>query len=181
MILGSGEEFTLRPALATPASHRHAKVAGLDRRCKSIGGPSPTLPDNGKSTSLLFPTCILHPTWAIPTFGCGPTSHFIIWFSRSAWHIGDFDLRITWGFTEGIDLVFTIAGLVCFYILRRHGPSLPAIRRRVTPPQNLILRSYPRYNWLQALQAIVLGMFASRNTTVVVRSCALLGLSLLSM
>jgi hypothetical protein len=82
---------------------------------------------------------------------------------------------------QRIDLVFTIAGLVCFYILRRHGPSLPAIRRRVTPPQNLILRSYPRYNWLQALQAIVLGMFASQHTSVVVRSCALLGLSLLSM
>jgi hypothetical protein len=180
MILGSGEEFTLRPAPATPASHRHAKVAGLDRRCKSIGGPSPTLPDYGKSTSLLFPTCILHPTWAIPTFGCGPTSHFIIWFSRSAWHIGDFDLRITWGSPKDRLGVYN-CGLGLLLHLTTTWPIFtghPSPRYPTTEPH---LRSYPRYNWLQALQAIVLGMFASRNTTVVVRSCASLGLSLLSM
>lgn len=141
MILGSIEELPLRASAAIPASHRHARVAGLDRRCKSILAAESTLFGYGKSTSLLFPTCILHLTLAVPTLGCGPTSHFI-WFSRSAWHIEDFDLRITWGFTEGIDLVFTIAGLVCFYIYddmaHPYRPSVAAL-----PTQNLTFAFLP--------------------------------------
>jgi hypothetical protein len=141
MILGSVEELTLRPSAAIPASHRHARVAGLDRRCKSIlAAESNTVRLRQKYIASL-PHLYSSPHFGRIPFSVRPISHFI-WFSRSAWHIGDFDLRITWGFTEGIDLVFTIAGLVCFYILRRHGPSLPAIRRRVTPPQNLIFCAF---------------------------------------